>query len=249
MNLNYRIAAVSVNHNTSAYMELMLRSFFACHPADLTCEITVLDNASTDDMAGLRNYAATRHVPILPSGFSLTTKHNSHGEILWTFVRTHPDCTHYLFLDADVCFLERDTILTMLADLERTPGLFGIGPRMSWDGVSEIPHQARIDNPDICDARLHPCCALIPNTPLFRRVVDIIGFACVRYLWAEREEYLDTFKLMTQVMQTHGLSHTLSAAMVQHFFCVSYAWDSAEVKRHKAEMRDRRLAQLRELEK
>lgn len=54
---------------------------------------------------------------------------------------------------------------------------------------------------------------------------------------------------MTQVMQTHGLSHTLSAAMVQHFFCVSYAWDSAEVKRHKAEMRDRRLVELRELDK
>jgi hypothetical protein len=248
MSTAHHIAAVSVNHNTSAYMELMLRSFFACHPTGLSFDITVFDNASTDDMGKLRSYAAKRNVPILPSGFSLTTEFNSHGDVLRNFVLNHPDCTHYLFLDADVRFLEHHTIGTMLAELERTPDLFGIGPRMSWDGISEIPSQIRLDNPDICDARLHPCCALIPNIPLFRRVAEIIGFACVRYLWAEREEYLDTFKLMTQVMQTHGLRHTLSSAMVQHFFCVSYEWDSAEVKRHKTQMRDQHLARLRELD-
>jgi hypothetical protein len=248
MNAAHHIAAVSVNHNTSAYMELMLRSFFACHPTDLSFDLTVFDNASTDDMTELRNYAAKHTVPIRPSGFSLTTEYNSHGDVLRTFVFNRPDCTHYLFLDADVCFLEHNTILTMLAELDQTPGLFGIGPRMSWDGISEIPSQVRHDNPDICDARLHPCCALIPNTPLFRRVVESIGLACVRYLWAEREEYLDTFKLMTQVMHTHELRHTLSSAMVQHFFCVSYEWDSVEIQRHKMEMRDHRLARLRELD-
>lgn len=248
MNPPHHIAAVSVNHNTSAYMELMLRSFFACHPSGLSCDLTVFDNGSTDDQTELRRYAASRNVPIVPSGFALDTVSNSHGDVLRNFVLTHPDCTHYLFLDTDVCFLEPNTIVTMLADLERTPGLFGIGPRMSWDGIAEIPSQARLENPDICDARLHPCCALIPNTPLFRRVVEIIGFACVRYLWAEREEYLDTFKLMTQVMHTHGLRHTFSSAMIQHFFCVSYEWDSAELKRHKAQMRDQHLARLRALD-
>ena len=185
------------------------------------------------------------NVPIIPSGFSLTTEHNSHGDILRRFVLDHPDCTHYLFLDADVCFLENGTILTMLAELERTPLLFGIGPRMSWDGVNDIPSEVRQANPDICDARLHPCCALIPNTPLFRQVVEIIGFACVRYLWAEREEYLDTFKLMTRVMHTHGLRHILSSAMIQHFFCVSYEWDPPETQHFKMGMRDQRLTQLR----
>ena len=135
--------------------------------------------------------------------------------------RTLCPCSHYLFLDADVCFVETQTIPLMLDDLERTPLVFGIGPRMSWDGVNEIPLEVRQANPDICDARLHPCCALIPNTPLLRRIVDVIGLACVRYLWADREEYLDTFKLMTRVMQTHGLRHILSSVMIQHpTFCV-----------------------------
>jgi GT2 family glycosyltransferase len=244
----HRIAAVSVNHNTSAYMELTLRSLFAHHSTDLALDLTVFDNTSTDDMSELRRYAAKMHVPIIPSGYALTTEYNSHGDILRRFVLEHPDCTHYLFLDADVCFIQPDTIPTLLTELERTPTLFGIGPRMSWDGVTEIPSAVRQDNPDICDARLHPCCALIPNTPLFRQVVEVIGFACVRYLWADREEYLDTFKLMTRVMQTHGLHHALSSAMIQHFFCVSYAWDAPETQQVKMGMRDQRLAALRALD-
>jgi len=243
----HHIAAASVNHNTSAYMELMLRSLFARHAAGLSLELTVFDNASTDDRGELHTYAAKMNVPIIPSGFSLTTEHNSHGDILRRFVLDHPDCTHYLFLDADICFIETDTLLTMLAELARTPRLFGIGPRLSWDGINEIPSEVRQANPDICDARLHPCCALIPNTPLFRQVVEVIGFACVRYLWAEREEYLDTFKLMTRVMGTHGLHHILSSAMIQHFFSVSYEWDSPETQRVKMGMRDQRLAEMRSL--
>ena len=243
---SHHIAAVSVNHNTSAYMELMLRSLFACHPAGLSLSLTIFDNDSTDDMRGLREYAAKKDVPIVPSGFSLTTAHNSHGDILRRFVLDNPDCSHYLFLDADVCFVEAQTIALMLNDLERTPQVFGIGPRMSWDGVNEIPLEVRQTNPDICDARLHPCCALIPNTPLFRRIVDIIGFACVRYLWADREEYFDTFKLMTRVMQTHGLRHILSSAMIQHFFSVSYAWDTEATIQHKTQLRDQRLQAWRQ---
>jgi GT2 family glycosyltransferase len=241
----HQIAAVTVNHNTSAYLELMLRSFFACHPTGLSCSLTVFDNGSTDDMGALRQYAAQKRVPILPSGFPLNTANNSHGEILRRFVLDHPDCTHYLFLDADVCFVQANTIHKLLEEVEQTPTAFGIGPRMSWDGVNEIPPEVRQANPDICDARLHPCCALIPNTRLFRQVVELIGLSCVRYLWAEREEYFDTFKLMTRVMLTHGLSHIISSAMIQHFFAVSYDWDTAETIQHKARMRDQRLQALR----
>lgn len=245
---SHHIAAVSVNHNTSTYMELMLRSLFAHHHSGLSLSLTIFDNASTDDMSGLRRYAAQVNVPIVPSGFSLTTAFNSHGEILRRFVLDDPDCTHYLFLDADVCFVEPDTLLTMLAEVEQAPEVFGIGPRMSWDGINEIPHEIRQVNPDICDARLHPCCALIPNTPLFRTVVDVIGLSCVRYLWAEREDYLDTFKLLTRVMHTHGLHHILSSALIQHFFCVSYDWDSPETRQFKMAMRNERLAALRLLD-
>ncbi len=242
---SHHIAAVTVNHNTPVYMELMLRSLFACHPTGLSLSLTVFDNASTDDMGDLRQYAARMNVSIKPSGFPLKTPHNSHGEILRRFVLAHPDCTHYLFLDADVCFVQANTIHMMLAEVEQTPSAFGIGPRMSWDGVNEIPLKVRQANPDICDARLHPCCALIPNTPLFRNIVDLIGLSCMRYLWAEREEYFDTFKLMTRVMLTHGLRHILSSTMIQHFFAVSYDWDTEETIQHKTRMRDQSLQALR----
>jgi hypothetical protein len=133
----------------------------------------------------------------------------------------------------------------MLAELERTPDLFGVGPRMSWDGVGEIPAEVRRSNPDICDARLHPGCALVRNTPVFRAVVEIIGCSCATYHWADRDEFLDTFKLLTRVMLTHGLRHSLASPLVQHFFCTSYDWDDQATRAHKIGLRDRLLAELR----
>jgi hypothetical protein len=241
----HQIEAVSVNHNTSPYMELMLRSLFARHPSGLNISLTILDNASQDDLASLSAYAARKQVPLLPSGFTTATLNNSHGEVLRRFVLDHPSCTHYLFLDADVCFVEDRTLHTMLIELEQAHDAFGIGPRMSWDGVEEIPAAVRQANPDICDARLHPGCALVRNTPLFRRVVEQVGFSCAKYLWAEREEYLDTFKLMTMVMRTHGLAHIFSSKLILHFFCTSYDWDDEATRQHKQRTRDKLLGELR----
>ncbi len=243
--MSVRIEAASVNHNTSAYMELMLRSLFACHPAGLPLSLTLYDNASNDDRSGLVSYAAQCAVPIVQSGFNLEELYNSHGEIMRRFVLERPDCTHYLFLDADVCFIQPNTLGTMLAELEAAPEAFAIGPRISWDGINEIPLETRQANPDICDARLHPFCALVRNTPLFRQVVDVIGLSCVKYLWTQREEYLDTFKLMTRVMETHQQRHIFSSALARHFFAVSYKWDSEEANQGKARDRDQRLAELR----
>lgn len=242
----HKIEAVTVNHNTSRYMELMLRSLFTHHPAGLNLSLTVFDNASTDETSELIAYTESQGIPFIQSGFSTATKNNSHGEILSKFVLEYPDCTHYLFLDTDVCFLEGNTIDALLKELEEREDAFGIGPRMSWDGAEEIPQEARKDNPDICDARLHPCCALIKNTPLFRRIVKEVGLSSANYLWAEREEIFDTFKLMTKVMKTHGLKHVISSQMVLHFFCVSYVW---EPTRHwneaKAKRRDELLSKYR----
>jgi hypothetical protein len=207
--------------------------------------VTVFDNASRDDITELRAYAARKQVQLLSSGFTTATVNNSHGEILRRFVLDRSYCTHYLFLDADVCFIADRTLHTMMTELEQAPGAFGIGPRMSWDGVAEIPTAVRQANPDICDARLHPCCALVRNTPLFRRVVEEVGLSCARYLWAEHEEYLDTFKLMTMVMHTHGLAHILSSRLVLHFFCTSYDYDDAATRQHKQRVRDRLLGELR----
>jgi hypothetical protein len=242
--MSYHIEAAAVNHNTSSYMELMLRSLFARHSPDLDLSITVFDNASEDDGAGLRAYAEEMGVPIVQSGFTTQTQNNSHGEILRRFVLEHLDCTHYLFLDADVCFVQDDTIGVMLEELEKAGDAFGIGPRLSWDGVNELSEEA-LRNPDLYEARLHPCCALVRNTELFRRVVEEVGLSCVKYLWAEREEYLDTFKLMTKVIKTHGLRHLISSRMVLHFSCVSYEWDRPHLMQEKTQRRDALLAELR----
>jgi hypothetical protein len=243
--VQYSIEAISVNHSTSSYMELMLRSLAAQHTPDPCLTLTVFDNASEDDTSGLRAYAERMGIPILPSGFTTRSRHNSHGEILSRFVLERPACTHYLFLDADVCFVQRDTLIVMREELDSTPEAFGIVARMSWDGVAEIPVEVRAGNPDLYEARLHPCCALIKNTDLFRRVVKEVGLSCVRYLWADGEEYLDTCKLMTRVMATHGLTHIISSRMVLHFFCASYDWDAPHVREQKARQRDARLTELR----
>jgi hypothetical protein len=242
----YSIYAVTVNHNTSPYMELMLRSLYFHHPAGLDLTLTVYDNASTDEMGGLLEYLRYKNLALQQTGFSTETINNSHGEILRRFVLEQPECSHYLFLDSDVCFLADYTIQTMLQELEESTDVFGIGPRMSWDGIAEIPKDAREANPDICDARLHPCCALVKNTPLFRSIVEEIGLSSVQYLGAESDEILDTFKLLTKVMKTHGFSHLLSSQMVLHFFCVSYAWEPTKHwNEAKAQTRDALLTKYR----
>lgn len=246
--LSHRIEAVTVNHNTSRYLELMLRSLFAKHRSGLNLSVTVYDNASSDDIGDLEAYAAHKAIPILQSGFTIETVNNSHGEILRRFVMERPDYTHYLFLDADVCFVQENTLHTMLEELEADADAFGIGPRMSGGGEVEIPEEIRKGNPDLYDARLHPCCALVKNTALFRQVVEEIGLSCVKYLWANGEEYLDTFKLMTRVMRTHELRHIISSKMVLHFFAVSYKWDPEHFVKWKAEKREALLKEFREQE-
>lgn len=246
--MDYHIEAVSVNHNTSPYMELMLRSLFTRHAPIPDLSLTVFDNASEDDVVGLQAYAGHRGIPIVQSGFTTNSQHNSHGEILSRFVLEHAECAHYLFLDSDICFIEDNTIEVMREELDATPEAFGIVARMSWDGIAEIPEEVRAGNPDLYEARLHPCCALIKNTELFRRVVKEIGLSEVRYVWGDREEFVDTCKLMTRVMGTHGFKHIISSRMVLHFFCSSYDWDPDNVKQQKARQRDARLVTLREKE-
>jgi hypothetical protein len=140
--------------------------------------------------------------------------------------------------------VQDDTIDVMLEELEACDDAFGIGARMAdWSGEQELAEEYR-EKAYYC--RLHPFCALVKNTGVFRRVVDQIGLSCVKYLWAEDEEYLDTFKLMTRAMRTHGLRHILSSKMVIHFFSVSYDWNAEDVVELKEKRRDELLQALRE---
>lgn len=239
--LSKYVQAVVVNHNTSKYTELMLRSLFAHHSNPPDFAITILDNGSQDDTRALENYAGEKGAIFRPSGFELKTAFNSHGEILRRFVLGHADCVYYLFLDADTCFIEHDTLNTMIRELEQDPSAFGIAPRLSSNGETEIPVEHW---QTVYDSRLHPCCALVKNTALFRRVVEEVGFSCVKYLWADHEEYFDTFQLMSRVMKTHDFRHIRSSKMVLHFFSVSYDWEPADAMAFKARLRDRFLKEL-----
>ncbi|MGW5365807.1 glycosyltransferase family 2 protein [Actinopolymorpha pittospori] len=223
------IQAVVVNHNTSPWTELAMRSLFAQHP-NLDITLTIYDNASTDDQVHLRAAAAELGVPIIQSGFTTETANNSHGDVLQQFVMTpsHDHCDYYLFLDADVCFTQARTVDRLHEALQDAEKAFGAGPLMSWDGETLTPVERRqmTENPGLYEARLHPCCALVRNTATFRSVVEEVGLSCAIYLWADDRQYLDTFELMTRVMRTHGLHHVVVDVLVLHAFGVSYpnAW-------------------------
>lgn len=241
------IAAVLVNHNTSTFSELAIRSLFVQNP-DLDLKLTVYDNASVDDRGGMLSAAGTYGAQVLQSGFPISTPGNSHGEILRRFVLdpANEQADQLLFLDADICFTRPGTITTLLTVLSKHPDAFGVGPRMSWDGETPMPTTLS-DNPNLYVNRLHPCCALIANTPVFRSVVDHIGLSCARMLYADHEDYLDTFELMTKVMRTHQLRHVIADdALIMHAFAVSYPDESSALIPQKAQRRDRWLTIMRQ---
>lgn len=240
------ITAVAVNHNTSGYMELMLRSYDRHHTNNVIAHWELYDNASLDDTTLLFQYAAQRGTPIIQSGFSTKTSHVSHGELLRRGINAHPDSAYFVLFDADVVFMQDDTIPRLLSELEAQPSAWAIGVAPSWDGINEIPAHARTQNPDICDARLHPSCAVIRNSPIFKTVLETIGLGTYVRHTPHEETYLDTCKLLTMVMRTHGFVHLVSqSVLVKHFFCTSYEWDDAELRNQKLQTRDQLLVPLR----
>lgn len=243
------IAAVLVNHNTSAFAELAVRSLFVQNPRlDLT--LTIYDNGSTDDRSGLLAAARAYGVDVEQSGFAISTPGNSHGEVLRHFVlnRANRQADHFLFLDADICFTRPGTISTLLDTLAAHTDAFGVGPRMSWDGETALPSDVS-DNPAIYLNRLHPCCALIANTETFRSVTELVGLSCARLLYADHEQFLDTFELMTKIMRTHRLRHVIADdTLIMHAFAVSYPDESSILIPQKKQRRDRWLAIMRDSE-
>lgn len=237
------IEAVVVNHNTSSFTELCLRSLFATHLETLDIAVTVMDNQSQDDTSALRAYTADQTIPFVQTGFTTESVNNTHGEVLRAFVLSHPDPQYYLLLDTDICFLQTDTLLTMQNELDADPNLFAMQPRMTVNGIDELPGsgwQINIGSPidlqasiagqptetfhGLLQPRCHPGCALIKNSPAFRRVVEHIGFSTA-WLFGETlpmRGFYDTFALLCLVMKTHELGYALSTTLVQHLFSVSY---------------------------
>lgn len=240
------ICAVTVNHNTSHFVELMLRSLFYTNDfSKLEFHITVLDNASNDAyLEQLEHYLGKEHIPFVQTGFDNLLAPEKHGAALERFVTTLKNCDYYLFLDSDIWFIEENTVATMLTELQQAPAaifanqakIYGyyadkiiegnIEPdtltrQLSFEGGNYSARSAR---------RCSPVCSLVANTPTFQTIVKHIGLGRAVSFEVGWATYYDTFGLMTQVMATHGLDFMVSSKQINHFTMTSYDDEGRTIK-------------------
>lgn len=247
------IHAVTVNHNTSHFVELMLRTLYQTNDLSSLCfQATVLDNRSDDShCADLRAYLAEQQIPFVQTGFDTDIAAEKHGLAFANFIRDCPEPTHYLFLDADMWFMERNTIPVMVEELRNAPGrLFANQARIQgyyagriiegWDGIpgagvwDEQPPQtvtfgARSYTQQVI-LRCSPVCSLVVNTPIFRNVVETVGLTPARRFGVDEIYFYDTFGLMTQVMSTHDKPFIVSSKTVNHFTQAVYMPEHRAIK-------------------
>lgn len=267
------IEAVIVNHNTSPFAELCLRTLAQVVPAlDEPVAVTVMDNHSTDaGVDGLRTAAAALDAAFVLSRWPASeAKVNTHGDVLRDFVLARPGADRYLFLDADIVFVDPDTLATMRRDLQRDPKRWAVQAQFAWSerargggssldiGAGDSQHlyvgfedpgsKWRTTFPVVGEGqrRCHPGCALIEGSPEFRLTAERFGFATSVVLSADTSVagYYDTMALTSGVMSTHGLEYALSDARVVHYFNVSYD-ERTELTQSKLADVGRRLAILR----
>src|SRR5689334_17713044 len=130
------VRAVIVNHNTSLFSELALRSLLGSHASDraIDLDVTVADNHSSDPHVSQLRAACDE----LGSRFELSrwpvdgSTVNTHGDVLRDFVLAHPDADHFLFVDCDIDFEEAGAVTTMLEDLDADDTLWCVQARFRW---------------------------------------------------------------------------------------------------------------------
>jgi hypothetical protein len=267
------IEAVIVNHNTSPFAELCLRTLAQAVPAlDEPVQITVMDNHSTDGGVGdLREAASATGATFALSRWPASqTKVNTHGDVLRDFVRARPRADRFLFLDADIVFVDRETLLTLRRDLLGHPNRWAVQAQFAWSahvrgggssldmGAGDPQHlYVSFEDPGskwqttfpvigVGQRRCHPGCTLIQCSPEFLLTAERFGFATSVVLSADTSVagYYDTMALASGVMSTHGLEYALSDARVVHYFNVSYD-ERAELTQLKLADVSRRLEILR----
>jgi len=240
------ICGVTVNHNTSHFVELMLRTLFLTNDLrGIRFEMTVLDNQSDDvPRDELRAYLADQHVAFVQTGFDTSIAGEKHGAAFANFIRHHPQCTHYLFLDVDMWFIEPNTISTMVAELTNSAAsttfanqahIQGYYAGRIIEGRDGIPGTGdSVEQPpstvtfwgraytQVVVPRCSPVCSLIANSPLFRRVVETVGLTPTYRFGIGEAFFYDTFSLMTQVMGTHNQRFIVSSKTINHFTQATY---------------------------
>ena len=123
-----RVRAVVANHNTSMYVEILIRTLLDAHGSRLDdTSLTIVDNNSTDPAVNdLRELATVVGAEFVPSGYGSTLSPNTHGDNLANFVLKSASCDAFLFLDSDIVLLEPDTLPRMRSDLAATPDLWAV---------------------------------------------------------------------------------------------------------------------------
>lgn len=248
------ILAISVNHRTTSYLDLMIKTLLDVDQTPV--RLLVLDN-DADDLARL-DWAVARAVRIQPSGYTVRPGGvTTHGEILRRAILDNPAPDIYLLLDADCFFLHAGTVATMADELAADPNLFAVQARQAdergtdleqpfapWtreieERVRELPDGqwwAPTRYPVTLGDRVHPFCTVLRNTPAVRRSVELIGLSPAMTQCEHGGRWWDTLGLFTQVMRTHGLDWHYSTRKVGHFGNVSW---TTEWSQEKADRRDR----------
>jgi hypothetical protein len=132
------VEAVIVNHNTSRFAEIAVRSLhLAASAAPVPVRITVVDNHSTDDTgplrAALRQCGARWEPSRWPAG-----RHglNTHGDVLRDFVLARPDAPAFLIADSDICFFDPAVLAVMCAELAEDAAVWAVGARLLTEQVA-----------------------------------------------------------------------------------------------------------------
>lgn len=230
--------------------------------------VTVADNHSSDD--GIRPLRAA--VAELDAEFELTRwpAHQAttitHGDVLRDFVLARRETAYFLFLDADIVFIQRNTVATMLSELQSSPDAWAVQARyvsperrrqggsldMGAGDAQELDagfpgSRWRWTVRGSGQRRLHPGCALVANSEALLRTVEMLGLGTFAGLSQDESVagYYDTMAIASAVMATHGLRYALSSASVVHYFNVSYD-ERDELTVSKLEDVHRRLKILRQ---
>jgi hypothetical protein len=243
------VEAVIVNHNTSVFAELAVRSLASSIAGGSeSVRITVRDNHSSDDgLPARRDAVASLGASFERSRWPATsTPLNSHGDVLRDFVLDKPDADFYLFVDADIDFEEQATVRRMVDELEADRALWAVQARFRTaeakrvDGTLDVNAGGQPVELDVrqrsgewrdtapisgrVQPRCHPGATLVRNGDALQRLATTLGFGTA-YLVSGDEAvagFYDTFGLATAAMAVHGLRYGLSSATVHHYFCVSY---------------------------
>jgi hypothetical protein len=260
------VRAVIANHNTSLFSELALRSLLRSHESDrddIELETTVVDNHSSDArLPVLRALCADVGVAFETSrwpadDFTL----NTHGDVLRDFVLADAGADHFLFVDADIDFEEEGSVSVLVDDIDADEQLWAVQARFRWSEGNtgknssldiwagrpiDLKVGRSIDRWDDADGfkgaiqrRCHPGATLVRNTQLFRRVADVVGFACAVRMSGDPQYagFFDTFGLASAAMEAAGYRYGLSHTTVHHFFMASY--DKEHVAAREADARNR----------